>query len=891
MADKKVSFDITAQDKTASAFSDIQKKLKGVQAELGAVGKVGATVKGVFLAVAAAVTAGAFSDLVKGAIDYSSKLVDVSEKTNIGIEDLQKLKYAADQAGLGFDGLTELVGKLDINLTKAKAGDKNALAAFADVGIDVSKVKDGNDAILKIADAYKAAGNSAEQHGRKEALAVALMGKGGKEALQFLNQGSEAIIASGEELKKFGGIIATDVVLELEAAGDRLAAVETKSQALKAVFVSGLTPALDQITTGFLGAKGGADAMKASGEVLGNMLIGLMSFLVIIGNRLQIVGNGLAAYGVIIASNFEIAYVRIAALGELLTTGKIEGGLAKISAKIKEIQNERQLALAAADESSAKANAEAKAILAGFRGKGTPAETAPAPATEGKPGKPGKPPKGGKPLGTSSIGGDVTGADVGAAEKAMVLKRKALADAAAKVGVDAEEKAQEEIRYLLDENLISYKDYYSKLATSQQTALDFRLAALQAEKKEQDDLAANGKVKEADRIKAQAESAKISAEITVTNREREMAATRAARAQAKAEEDLVKDLQDVEDKTKEILGTLTAADRGRILAEQYEDLIEKAKANGKSTAGIERQIAIETAKGSFEQAQQDISDAEAASAASASLISARLAAGMIDSADARAQLDAANRKAVQSLKELLPELQKQADLLGGPYVTAVEEAKAKITELEHSSDSLANTINLTIKDELSGAIYDAITGAKSPREALVGVFKGVGNTIAQEMANDLSSSLYKLLKSGGFDIGGMISGIFGGSGGGGGGGGIGSFIGSLFGGFESGGYTGNAGTSTAAGVVHGQEYVFSAPSVRKLGVGFLENLHRAGRRGVPRVNLGGYANGGYVDKASGMQSAPIVMNVTTPDAKSFQQSQSQIEARMSLALQRAKRNT
>lgn len=886
MADKKVSFDITAQDKTASAFNDIQKKLKGVQQELGAVGKIGATVKGVFIAVAAAVTAGAFTDMVKGAIDYSSKLVDVSEKTNISIDDLQRLKYAADQAGLGFDGLTELVGKLDINLTKAKAGDKNALAAFGDLGIDVNNIRDGSDAILKIADAYKAAGDSAEQHGRKEAIAVSLMGKGGKEAIQFLNQGSEAIVAAGDELQKFGGIIATDVVLELEAAGDRLAAVETKSEALKAVFVSGLTPALDQVTTGFLGASGSADAMKASGEVLGQILVGLMTVLVIVGNRLKIIANGLVGLGVVVASQFQIAYVQIEALGELLSTGKIEGGLAKVSARVKAIAEERRLVLAAAKENNDKTNEDTKNILAGFYGK----KPAPAEATTGE--KPGNPPKR-RGLGNSSIGGDLNGADVGAKEKALALKKKAFADANAKVDADTQERVQETLRRSLDKNLISYKKYYADLQASQQKAIDIRLKALEAEQKEQDDLAKNSKVKEADRIKAEAESIRIGGEIAVLNKERTAAEIRATQAQSDAEEDLLKSLKDVEDKTKELLGTLDSDDRVRILKEQYKDLLETAVANGKSTEGIDRQIAIEAARGDFERAQQKISDAEAASAASASLITARLAAGMIDSADARMQLDAANQKALQTLKNLLPELQKQADLLGGPYITAVDEAKARIIELEHSSDSLASTINLTIKDELSGAIYDAISGAKSPREALIGVFQGVGNTIAQEVANDLSKSLYKLLKDGGLDFGSMLSGLFGGGGSGGGGGflsGIGSFVGSIFG-FEKGGYTGNAGTSTAAGVVHGQEYVFSAPSVRKLGLGFLDNLHRAGRRGAPRVNLGGYANGGYVDNASRQQSSPIVMNVTTPDAKSFQQSQAQIEAKMSLALQRARRNT
>lgn len=44
-------------------------------------------------------------------------------------------------------------------------------------------------------------------------------------------------------------------------------------------------------------------------------------------------------------------------------------------------------------------------------------------------------------------------------------------------------------------------------------------------------------------------------------------------------------------------------------------------------------------------------------------------------------------------------------------------------------------------------------------------------------------------------------------------------------GFETGGYTGNMGTKTVAGVVHGQEYVLNAKATKKIGVGNLDALN------------------------------------------------------------------
>lgn len=56
--------------------------------------------------------------------------------------------------------------------------------------------------------------------------------------------------------------------------------------------------------------------------------------------------------------------------------------------------------------------------------------------------------------------------------------------------------------------------------------------------------------------------------------------------------------------------------------------------------------------------------------------------------------------------------------------------------------------------------------------------------------------------------------------------------------FDIGGYTGGHDPSQIAGVVHGQEYVFSAPAVRKIGARNLDALHKG--------SLRGFASGGYV---------------------------------------------
>lgn len=74
---------------------------------------------------------------------------------------------------------------------------------------------------------------------------------------------------------------------------------------------------------------------------------------------------------------------------------------------------------------------------------------------------------------------------------------------------------------------------------------------------------------------------------------------------------------------------------------------------------------------------------------------------------------------------------------------------------------------------------------------------------------------------------------------------LGSFAGGLLSGliglipgFDRGGWTGSGAVSDVAGVVHAEEYVFDAPSVRRIGVANLEAIRRG--------SMAGYRDGGYV---------------------------------------------
>lgn len=77
-------------------------------------------------------------------------------------------------------------------------------------------------------------------------------------------------------------------------------------------------------------------------------------------------------------------------------------------------------------------------------------------------------------------------------------------------------------------------------------------------------------------------------------------------------------------------------------------------------------------------------------------------------------------------------------------------------------------------------------------------------------------------------------------------GGMGGIL-SFLPGFSSGGYTGGAGRKQVAGVVHGGEYVMSAPAVQRIGLENLEALHKGGSVGSqPKITINNNAPGAVV---------------------------------------------
>lgn len=197
-------------------------------------------------------------------------------------------------------------------------------------------------------------------------------------------------------------------------------------------------------------------------------------------------------------------------------------------------------------------------------------------------------------------------------------------------------------------------------------------------------------------------------------------------------------------------------------------------------------------------------------------------------------LNAARREGINLTPEQTAELKALA--------AAMADAEAKTTALQEAFDFGKDVVRGFVSDLRSG-----LEQGKTFWESFGDAAANALNKIADKLLNDVIDAIFQVNQAassgdGGGGLFGWLGSLLGGSGGGGSGGG--------FSGFESawteavpglwakGGYTGSGGKYEPAGIVHRGEYVFSQAATNSIGVGKLDDMHRAAR--------GGYATGGFV---------------------------------------------
>jgi hypothetical protein len=145
-----------------------------------------------------------FVGMVDGAIKAQAELYKLSKSTQTSVEALGELQYAAQQAGVGTESVTNAMAKFNVNVAAALAGSAKASAPFIAMGISIKELKSlsPDELIQRVGEKF----GTYQESANKAALANATFGRGYKDMLAVLDEGNESLKKNSEFWQQNSGV-------------------------------------------------------------------------------------------------------------------------------------------------------------------------------------------------------------------------------------------------------------------------------------------------------------------------------------------------------------------------------------------------------------------------------------------------------------------------------------------------------------------------------------------------------------------------------------------------------------------------------------------------------------------------------------------------------------
>ena len=231
---------------TTAQLKDLEKQYNKCSPALEAVsaktGQLAEKTKG--LSKVAAGAAAGMVAMTVAAAKQADELQTDAKVTGFTVEELQKLKYAADRVDVSYETMTGSITKLTKNMA---SGNK----AFDKLGVSITNT-DGSmrDATSVWYDAIKALGK-VENATERDQLSMELFGKSAMEMAGIVDDGGAALKELGEEAEATGTIMSKDAVadtVKFNDAIDKLKATAVQSfMKAGATLAEQLLPALEKL--------------------------------------------------------------------------------------------------------------------------------------------------------------------------------------------------------------------------------------------------------------------------------------------------------------------------------------------------------------------------------------------------------------------------------------------------------------------------------------------------------------------------------------------------------------------------------------------------------------------------------------------------------------------
>lgn len=204
--------------------------------------------QGIAVAGGAAVAgSAALFTLAKQTAEAQDKITKMGRELGVSTEFLSAMQFSAKLAGTSLETMDKGLARLSKTAVDAQNGSALAKRAFDDLGLAVKNndgtFKDSDQLLFEISDKFKKMPDGV----LKTAKAQELFGKSGKQMINLLNQGSDALKDQAAEAAKLGIVFDEETGNKAEEFNDQLLRIEQTFQGLAMEVGTDLIPIITEL--------------------------------------------------------------------------------------------------------------------------------------------------------------------------------------------------------------------------------------------------------------------------------------------------------------------------------------------------------------------------------------------------------------------------------------------------------------------------------------------------------------------------------------------------------------------------------------------------------------------------------------------------------------------
>lgn len=230
-------------------LKNVDKKGKETKTSLQDIADKGVKI-GAAVVAGAGVAVGGLMALANGTSETAAGWLELSQRTDIGVESLQKWGYAAEMSGADIGKLEVGMKKLSDTMVDAQNGSETAKSAYENLGISMEQLSTMTPEETFEQVMYSLA--DMEDGALKNSIGNDLLGKSFTELKPLLAEGSDGMEALKLKAEEMGIVMSEDSVVAAEGFGDSLDNVKVSFNGIKDKIVAELLPKLSELLEWFM---------------------------------------------------------------------------------------------------------------------------------------------------------------------------------------------------------------------------------------------------------------------------------------------------------------------------------------------------------------------------------------------------------------------------------------------------------------------------------------------------------------------------------------------------------------------------------------------------------------------------------------------------------------